>query len=54
VRGAAIEPDKLTIGQIIGALKPAQLWVIIGAIIAAISAIASAAYQLGVRFGGTP
>ncbi|MGH7598916.1 MAG: hypothetical protein ACREOI_21385 [bacterium] len=49
-----IEPEKLTISQIIGSLKPAQFWTIGAAIIAAISAIATAAFQLGVHFAGKP
>lgn len=42
-----IDPEKLTIGQILGALKPAQLWTIIGTLAAALTTIAVSAYKLG-------
>lgn len=42
-----IDPKELTISQIIGSLKPAQLWTIIGTIFTAIVAISGAAYKLG-------
>jgi hypothetical protein len=42
-----IDPDKLTVSQIVGALKPAQIWGIIGAIAAALTAIAVTADKLG-------
>lgn len=44
---ASIDPKELTISQIIGSLKPAQLWTIIGTIVTAIVAISGAAYKLG-------
>jgi hypothetical protein len=44
---APIDPRELTVSQIIGSLKPAQLWTIIGTIITAIVAIAGTAYKLG-------
>jgi hypothetical protein len=43
----AVDPEKLTVSQIIGALKPKQLWAIIGAVVAAITAISVTAYKLG-------
>jgi hypothetical protein len=43
----SIDPKELTISQIVGSLKPAQLWTIIGTIVTAIVAIAGAAYKLG-------
>lgn len=49
-----IEPDTLTIGQLIGALKPQQLWGMIAAIVTALVGIATAAYQLGARLGSNP
>jgi hypothetical protein len=42
-----IDPEKLTIGQIFGSLKPAQLWALGGALIAALTALAVSAYKLG-------
>lgn len=44
---AAIEPEKLTVGQIFGALKPAQLWAIVGTLMGALTAVAVSAYKLG-------
>jgi hypothetical protein len=42
-----VDPEKLTVSQIIGALKPKQLWTIVGAVAAAITAISVTAYKLG-------
>ena len=42
----SIDPKELTISQIVGSLKPAQLWTIIGTIVTAIVTIAGAAYKL--------
>jgi hypothetical protein len=42
-----IDPKELTISQIIGSLKPAQLWTIIGTIVTSIVAISGAAYKFG-------
>ena len=49
-----VEPEKLTIGQILGSLKPAQLWAIIITLVGAISAIATAAFKLGSMLSGKP
>jgi hypothetical protein len=44
---ASIDLKELTISQILGSLKPAQLWAITASIVTAIVAIAGAAYKLG-------
>jgi hypothetical protein len=53
-RNIKVDPEKLTIRQIFGSLKPAQLWAIIIAIATAISAIAVTAYKIGVTISGAP
>jgi hypothetical protein len=42
-----IDPKELTVSQIIGSLKPSQLWAIIVIVVTAIVAISGAAYKLG-------
>lgn len=42
-----IDPQELTLSQIVGSLKPAQLWAILGTIATALVAIAGFAYKLG-------
>ena len=49
-----INPEKLTMGQILGSLKPAQLWTIIVTLVGAISAIAATAYKVGAILSGVP
>jgi hypothetical protein len=49
-----IETEKLSISQLLGSLKLAQLWTVIIALIGAISAIATAAFKLGTIFAGQP
>lgn len=44
---AAIDPEKLTVSQIFGALKPAQLWAIVGTLVGALTAVSVSAYKLG-------
>ena len=46
-KSSSFDPEDLTISQILGSLKPAQLWAIFGTIVTAIVAIAGTAYQLG-------
>lgn len=43
----AVDTEKLTVGQIIGALKPKQLWTIGVAVATAITTISVAAYKIG-------
>lgn len=50
----SVDPEKLTLGQILGSLKPSQLWALIITLVGAISAIATTAYKLGAMFGGQP
>jgi hypothetical protein len=42
-----IDPQQLTIAQIISSMKPTQLWAIIATLVTAIAAIAVAAYKIG-------
>jgi hypothetical protein len=49
-----VDPEKLTLGQILGALKPAQLWTLIITLVGAVSAIAATAFKLGGMLGGQP
>ncbi len=49
-----LNPDKLTISQIIGALTPAQVWALLGAGLAALSSVAAAAYKLGTIIANNP
>jgi hypothetical protein len=44
---ATVNPENLTMGQLIGALKPAQLWGVVVAIVTALAAVFSAALALG-------
>lgn len=44
---ATLNPEALTVGQLVGALKPAQLWGIIGTIVTALAAVFSAGLALG-------
>lgn len=50
----AVEPEKLTLSQILGSIKPAQLWAIIITLVGAISAIATTAFKLGTMLAGKP
>jgi hypothetical protein len=43
----AVDLKELTVSQIIGSLKPSQLWAIVAALTTAIVAIAGAAYKIG-------
>jgi hypothetical protein len=45
--GASIEPEKITIGELVGLIKPAQLWAMGSGLIAALSGLAAAAYKAG-------
>jgi hypothetical protein len=49
-----LDPSRLTVGQLIGALTTGQLWAIVAAIFTAASAIAVTAYKLGAMFAGGP
>jgi len=49
-----VEPENLTLGQILASLKPTQLWTIIITLAGAISAIATIAFKLGTILAGTP
>jgi uncharacterized protein involved in exopolysaccharide biosynthesis len=42
-----INPENLTVGQLLGALKPAQLWGLVATIVTALAAVFSAALALG-------
>jgi hypothetical protein len=42
-----MNPEAVTVGQLVGALKPAQLWGIIGAIVTALASVFSAGLALG-------
>jgi hypothetical protein len=44
----SINPSELTIGQILGALKPAQVW----SMVATLGTLIAGAFALGVRFSG--
>jgi len=44
---AAPDPDALTMGQLLAALKPAQVWGIVATIVTALAAVATAAFTLG-------
>jgi hypothetical protein len=46
--GATSNPGELTVSQLLGALKPAQLW----SVLAALAAVVAAAFALGGRFSG--
>lgn len=46
-RSLTLNPETLTVGQIVGSLKPAQLWALIGTLVGALAAIAISAYKLG-------
>lgn len=48
---AQVDPEKLTLGHIFGALKPAQMWALIITVVGAITAIATTAFKLGSMFG---
>ena len=49
-----VDPEKLTLGQILGALKPAQLWALIVTLVGALSAVAATAYNLGAMLANKP
>ena len=53
-KSQGIELERLTISQILGSLKPAQLWTIIITLVSAISAIATVAFKLGSILAGKP
>jgi hypothetical protein len=44
---AARDPEALTVGQLVAALKPAQLWGIVATVATALAAVFSAAFALG-------
>jgi hypothetical protein len=41
------DPEAVTIGQLLTALKPAQLWGIVATVVTALAALFSAAFALG-------
>jgi hypothetical protein len=43
----AVNPENLTVGQLLGSLKPAQLWGLVATIVTALAAVFSAALALG-------
>jgi hypothetical protein len=53
---ASVDPQQdigqLTIGQLVNRLRPAQLWATIIAVAGVVSAIAVAAYKIGVLIAG--
>ena len=53
-KSQTVEPENLTIGQILASLKPTQLWIVIITLIGAISAIATTAFKLGTMLAGKP
>jgi hypothetical protein len=44
---ATLNPEALTMGQLVGALKPAQLWAIVATLVTALAAVFSAGLALG-------
>ena|SRR5438093_5564051 len=44
---ATLNPEALTVGQLVGALKPAQLWAIVATIVTALAAVCSAGLAFG-------
>lgn len=44
---ATVDPSQLTVAQLLGALRPAQLWTALGALATLIVAVATFAYKVG-------
>ncbi|HYO55443.1 hypothetical protein [Archangium sp.] len=53
-QGSELDPVKLTIGQILSAVTPAQAWAIAAALITLLGGVASGAYWLGAKFSNSP
>jgi uncharacterized protein involved in exopolysaccharide biosynthesis len=46
-RELAPDPESITVGQLLGSLKPAQLWGVVATIVTVLAAVFTAAFQLG-------